>query len=137
MNLLPALILGFTMLARMSWYDPSLCNVKPVNCYNPAEWYKMAGGADARDWFNRATACPEVFPIGTAFHIEGSRYGLADGDWTCLDRGGRVVIGKDGAVLDLLRHTPVWSESLIVQVEFPHTLTDEYDTDPRPHHTDY
>lgn len=117
--MLPLLFAGFTLLARMSYYDPSLCAEKPINCFNPNEWWRMASGHDARLWYDRATACPEVFPLGTRFHITGSRYGLADGDWRCLDRGGMVTMGKDGAVLDLLKHNPVWGESLIVTVTLP------------------
>lgn len=120
--MLPALILGFTLLARMSWYDPSLCVTQPINCYDPSHWWSMAAGHDAREWYNHALACPENFPLETIFHIEGSRYGLADGDWTCLDRGGSVKMTTKGAVLDLLRHSPVWGESLLVTVKFP--LTD-------------
>lgn len=83
----------------------------------------MAGGADARKWYNRALACPQSFPLWTKFHIEGSRWGLADGDYTCLDRGGAVIVQGDAIVLDILRHEPIWGEKIKVTIDITNKET--------------
>lgn len=111
-------IVVVALLARLSWYDPALCADKPINCFDPDHWWRMAAGHDARDWYDRALACPQTFKIGTRFTISGSRGRLADGEWLCLDRGGAVVVNDDGSiVLDLLTRSPIWSETLIVKAE--------------------
>jgi hypothetical protein len=57
------------------------------------------------------------FKIGTRFIIDGSRWGLADGEWICLDRGSMVVVKDDGTViLDLLLDKPIWADTLKVKV---------------------
>jgi len=115
-----AALIVIALLARLSWYDPGLCDTKPINCFDPQHWYLMAAGHDAREWYDKALACPQSFPLGTRFTITGSRWGLADGEWLCLDRGGMVVVEDDGSiVLDLLRREPIWGERLIVTVELP------------------
>lgn len=113
-------ILPLIVYAYMSWYDPALCNDQPINCFNPDSWWRMAAGHDAREYYGLALACPQEFPLGTRFVINGSRWGLADGEYICLDRGGSVVTRSDGSiVLDLLRSTPVWGETLPVVVIRP------------------
>jgi len=107
--------LALVITAKLSWYDPSLCDTAPVNCFDPDRWWQMAAGHDARDWYGAALACPAEFPIGTRFVISGSRWALADGEWLCLDRGGAIVIdGRGVSTLDLLRRKPVWAETLSV-----------------------
>ena len=114
------IIIALTVHATLTWYDPGRCVELPINCYNSAHPFRMAAGHDARDWYGRALACPERFPIGTEFLIRGSRWGLADGRYRCMDRGGAVVVRDDGVVvLDLLRREPVWNEVLRVKVVFP------------------
>lgn len=109
-----------TVLADLTWYHPETCPEHPINCFDADVWWRMAAGHDARQWYGRALACPEEFPIGTRFEISGSRYGLADGDWVCLDRGGAIVIGENGVVrLDLLMRAPIWRETLSVEVVYP------------------
>lgn len=113
-----ALILAFVVMAKLSYYDPATCHVRPINCFDPNRWWQMSNGHDARDWYGRALACPAEYPIGTRFTIEGSRWGLADGQYRCLDRGGMVVTGADGViVLDLLLDYPIWADTLPVTVE--------------------
>lgn len=108
----------FTVMAALTWYNPMLGG---VNCDNSCEW--MAAGHPVAEWFDRALACPEDYPIGTIFSIEGSRWGLADGEWVCLDRGGRVIVDENGIVsLDLLKHDPIWGETLQVEVRLRRAL---------------
>lgn len=107
----------FVINAKLSWYNPALCQQHPINCFNPLNPYKMAAGHDARNHYWRALACPQEFKIGTRFIIHGSRWGLADGEWVCLDRGGAIVIRDDGTVvLDLLTDKPIWGDELPVTV---------------------
>ena len=116
--------------ARLSWYDPGLCSQLPVNCFDPANAFNMAAGHDARDWYGKALACPPEFSIGTQFVIRGSRWQLADGVWTCLDRGGRIVIDDDGVVwLDLLTDKPIWGEVLPVIVRLPPPPAPRHETE--------
>lgn len=92
----------------------------------------MAAGHDAREWYGRALACPKEFPIGSQFIIRGSRWNLADGIWTCLDRGGRIVIDADGIVwLDLLMEKPIWADVLPVQVVGPSISVEIFADDER------
>ena len=115
----PLLLIVLTLIARLSWYSPSTCPTAPVNCWNPSEWWKLANGVDYRTLPGHILACPPDFALGSRWHIHGSRFGLADGDWRCFDRGGAVVTEADGSVvLDLLRDTPVWGERLTVTVEY-------------------
>lgn len=118
MQILLALSLcATTVMAKLSWYDPELCLVPDLryNCFDPSRWWKMAAGHDARLHYGEALACPVEFAIGSRFEISGSRWGLADGEWICLDRGGAIVTRPDGSiVLDLLRDSPVWGEVLPV-----------------------
>ena len=110
----------FEWRVETAWYDPGLCRTAPINCFDPLYPYRMAAGHDAREWYGRALACPEEFPIGTMFTIENSRFGLADGERVCLDRGGMIVMRPDGtAVVDLLSRHPVWRERLVVSVRLP------------------
>lgn len=114
MNLL---FIAFYIIAKLSWYNPALCNELPINCFNPDRWWHMSSGADARKHYWHARACPMEYPIGTQFVIEGSWRNLSDGTWTCLDRGGAVIVKPNGVVvLDLLTDAPVWADTLLVRV---------------------
>lgn len=109
-----------TINAYLSWYDPSICDISPINCFDPENWWVMASGESAKDWFNKSLACPQEFPIGTYFSIIGSKNNLADGRYICLDRGGKIIVNPDGTIwLDLLRYTPIWHETIEVVVEIP------------------
>lgn len=122
---MPTVILALTVHATLTWYDPALCQSEPTNCYNPATPFRMAAGNDAREWYGRALACPPEFPLFTEFIVTGSRFGLADGRFVCMDRGGAVIVKKDGTVvLDLLRSTPVWNERIPVTVLLPDSSCD-------------
>ncbi len=122
MNELALAVLVIT--ARLSWYDPALCPLGAqyrTNCYDPDYWWQMSGGLyDARAHYWRALSCPTQFPLGTKFFIEGSRWGLADGEWECLDAGGAIYIESSGIVrLDLLTDRPIWGDVLPVAVVGP------------------
>ena len=105
---------GFVM-ARLYTYNPELGG---HNC--DYECSRLGNGALVSEWWGRACACPLDFPRGTRFVIRGSRWGLADGTWICLDGGGAVVTHDNGVVvLDLLKREPVWNEVLRVKVILP------------------
>jgi len=130
--LFSTIILALTIFAELFTYDPGRCAELPINCYSPAHPFRMAAGHDARDWYGRALACPERFPIGTEFIVRQSRWGLADGSYVCLDRGGAVVVRDDGVVvLDLLRSEPVWNEVLRVRVILPDEANSRQSRDAR------
>lgn len=104
-----------TVRAELYWYDPSRGG---INCDHECE--RLGTGDLVADWYGRALACPLEFERGTVFRIRGSRWGLADGDWVCLDWGHAIVIQDDGTVtLDLLLRYPVWKETLEVEVLRP------------------
>src|SRR3990167_5594020 len=114
-----ACLITLTLIARLSWYDPGLCPFAPINCFDPASPFHMASGEDARDWYGRVLACPPEYALGTVFVISGSRWGLADGRWRCLDRGGAVITEPNGTLrLDLLSASPVWAEVIPVSLMF-------------------
>src|SRR3990172_2073811 len=81
----------FPWPAETVWYDPARCSESPINCFDARQWWSMAAGHDAREWYGVAAACPPEFPLYTRISITGSRFGLADGERVCLDRGGAVV----------------------------------------------
>lgn len=111
-DLLLATLIAFTATANLTWYDPALGG---VNCDSSCDY--MAAGDPVADWYGRALACPPEFPLGTRFSILGSRWGLADGEWLCLDRGGSIVILDDGVIrLDLLTRAPIWRENVTVVI---------------------
>ena len=102
------------LIANLTYYNPELCTqgdtlAHRINCLNPATWWQMGAGTDARHWYGRALACPAEFAIGSTWRLPGVRgdkyYPAAD--WMCLDRGGRIntTILSDGTIrvaLDLL-----------------------------------
>lgn len=111
------IILTLLVNAKLSWYNPALCATQPINCFNPAHWWTMASGRDARKYYWRGLACPMEYEIGSRWTIEGSKWDVADGEWICLDRGGMIVTHSDGSVtLDLLTDRPIWADKLTVKV---------------------
>lgn len=116
-TLLSLLLSGAPVTARaeLYWFDPALGG---INCNGECE--TMAAGHQVSEWYGRALACPKQVPIGAVFVIRGSRWGLADGEWRCLDRGGAVVMRDDGVmVLDLLVREPIWRDELEVEIRLP------------------
>jgi len=94
---------------RLSWYDPDIGRIYPdAALTNFHDWdyqasvcrSRLSSGDDYRDWYGRALACPNEYPIGTIYRV----YLPAElaGDWVCLDRGGAVV----GDILDFLLRYP-------------------------------
>lgn len=61
------------VIAHLSYYNPALCNVRPINCFDPQHWWRMSNGNDARDWYGRALACPIEFPIGSHWRLPAVR----------------------------------------------------------------
>lgn len=111
------LITLFIVNARLSWYHPATCSESPINCFDSAVWWHTASGEDARHWYWRGLACPSEYAMGTRFVINGSRWGLADGEWICIDRGGMIITHDDGSItLDLLTDRPIWADVLPVQI---------------------
>ena len=124
-TLLALLLAGASFIARAEifWYDPlnrSGMGGMPINCDIGGDCVHLGTGDLTAEWYVRALACPLEFPRRTEFVISGSWRGLADGEWTCLDAGGAVVIRKNGViVLDLLSEYPVWQEQLEVEIRLP------------------
>ena len=106
---------GEMVRAELFWYDPQLGG---INCDHECDY--LGTGHKVSEWYGRALACPLEFERGTVFRISGSRWGLADGDWVCLDWGHAIVVQPDGTVtLDLLSRYPIWKETLDVEVIAP------------------
>lgn len=106
----------FQATAELTWYDPSLGG---INCFE-AECERLGTGHLVNDWYQRAVACPLVFPRRTQFTVSGSWRGLADGEYLCLDAGSMVVVQPDGTfILDVLSRYPIWREQLQVTVTVP------------------
>lgn len=88
--------------AKLSWYWPPLlgpnCSIaRDGRCVS-----RMASGQRWENWIDRAVACPEEFPFGTIFVIDGKQ-------WVCMDRGGAIVrIDKDTIWLDMLTRKPIY-----------------------------
>lgn len=117
------IVLTLWVLATLTYYDPAICYERPINCYDPANPYRMAGGLDAREYYDHAIACPVSFGLGSIWAIPAVRadiQGLPSRDWRCLDRGGMVTASTDGntitVTLDLLTRNPIVSETVWVQV---------------------
>lgn len=88
----------FSFLADLTWYDPALCDEKPINCMGDP--MRTAGGHYVPDWYERGIACPSEFPLGTIIMIEGY------GELTCIDRGGSIILNGDGVFrFDLLHRS--------------------------------
>lgn len=116
-------VITLIFVAVISYYDPAQCQIRPINCFNPDEWWKMSSWNDARDWYGKALACPMEFPIGSHWRLPAIRSdggGFRSKDWVCLDRGGMIQTHLDSqgrvlVVLDLLSEHPVVSETIEVQ----------------------
>lgn len=91
-----------SVLVRVSWYDPALCFIRPINCKEPAYWWNMGDGKNATEWYDRALACPKEYYSRT-FLIEGLR-----GPRTCYDGGGSIFVEEDGTIrVDVLTQHPI------------------------------
>jgi len=110
-----AISLVFILLCpiEITWYDPELGG---INCN--ADCSTIGASTPLLDeHYGTVLACPIEF-YGATFHIWGSKGGLADGEWQCLDGGGAIVVRDDGVVrVDLLSRRPVWRETLTAIVE--------------------
>lgn len=120
------------LIAHLSYYNPALCGVSPINCFNPQTWWHMSAGTDARHWFGRALACPQEFALGSHWTLPSIRSnggGIPSQSWVCLDRGGMVItrVAGDGTItviLDLLYQHPIVSNTVKVEYRgpLPHAL---------------
>jgi len=71
---------------------------------------RMASGLPWENWVGKAVACPEEFPFGTVFIIDGRR-------WVCLDRGGAISrINETTIWLDMLVSEPLYRYGTIRNV---------------------
>jgi hypothetical protein len=109
-----AVSLAFFMLCpvEITWYDPALGG---INCNEDCT--TIGSSTPLLDeHYGTVLACPIEF-YGATFHIRGSKGGLADGEWTCLD-GGSAMVVYDGVLrIDLLSRRPVWRETLTAIVD--------------------
>jgi hypothetical protein len=103
---------GEVIRARISHYNPALGGVNCSNFVNGQCLSRMASGARWERWVDKACACPAQFQFGT-------RFILPDGsEWTCMDRGGKIVTEPGGAVwLDLLTSHTKYTYGQVVTVE--------------------
>src|SRR3989304_6666144 len=83
----------FPWPAEMVWYDLARCAESPINCFDVRQWWSMAAGHDARDYYGIAAACPLEFPLFTRLTITGSRRGPANGERGCFAPGGGGGVG--------------------------------------------
>lgn len=95
---------GQTIKIRVSYYYPPLGG---INCWTWDEVTErcvstMANGEPWENYIGEAIACPPELPLGTVLEIEGNIY-------TCRDRGGAIILNKDGTYwIDFLAdHLPV------------------------------
>lgn len=101
--------------ATLTWYNPELGG---INCDHECQYF--GNGLPVAEWYNKAVACPQEFPRGTTFVIEGSMWGHADGSYKCWDAGGAVTFKNDGSIsLDILSREPLWKDTLLVEVILP------------------
>ena len=109
-----AISLAFLMLCSVdvTWYDPALGG---TNCNHDCT--TLSSSTPLLDsHYGSVLACPIEF-YGATFHIRGSKGGLADGEWTCLDGGSAMVVREGVIRVDLLSRSPVWRETLTAIVE--------------------
>jgi hypothetical protein len=81
---------GELVQVRLSHYWPPLGG---VNCFRFVAGEcvsRMASGERWQDWVGRAAACPNQWPFWTTIVLPGGER------FTCLDRGGKIVVGPDG-----------------------------------------
>src|SRR3972149_629829 len=95
----PALGQPFPWPAEMVWYDLARCAESPINCFDVRQWWSMAAGHDARDYYGVAAACPPEFPLYTRLTTAGSWRGLANGALARLGRSGGLVLGPNGTAI--------------------------------------
>jgi len=101
---------------HLSHYWPALGG---VNCFSFVRGEcvsRMASGERWQDWVGRAAACVPEWPFWTRLVLPGGE------EFTCLDRGGKIVIGQDGLPwVDLLVEVPPvpYGSEIEIQVDFP------------------
>ena len=96
--------------AKLSWYWPPLLGANCAVAKNNECVSRMASGHSWKKWVGRAVACPEEYPFGTVFIIDGRR-------WVCMDRGGAITrINNNTIWLDLLTEKPLYKYGTLVNV---------------------
>lgn len=98
-----------TLQAHLSNYWPPYGD---INC--DYECAHLANGDRWQKWVGKGLACPLEYPLGTIFVVRGQ-------EWTCIDRGERIVVNTDGTIwLDLLLpfmpHGVAWGTLFTVEV---------------------
>ncbi len=88
----------FEIVVDPTWYDPALGGINGVGDYS-----QTAGGYAVDDWYGNGIACPPEFPFGTVIQFFNH-------NWTCIDRGGSIVMRGDVARVDVLHRTGVQRE---------------------------
>lgn len=99
------------ILGKISHYWPALGGTNCSNFVNGQCVALTASGQRWQDWVGKGLACPSKYPFGTRFKVLGTVY-------TCVDRGGGIVVTASGAVwLDLLVETPPIGYGSEIEVE--------------------
>ena len=96
----------------MSRYDPGLGGVNCSHFVNGVCTAHMADGEAWQTYIDSTTdptvACPPQYDFGTHFLIDGIYY-------TCRDRGGAIIVEKDGTIwLDVLTSNPKYKYGQVV-----------------------
>ena len=96
--------------AKLSWYWPPLLGPNCAVSNNGECVSRMASGRSWQKWVDQAVACPEEYPFGTEFVIDGK-------EWICLDRGGAITRINDNLIwLDMLTKKPQYAFGAVVDV---------------------
>jgi len=99
-----------TIKAKISWYWPPLGGPNCSHFVNGTCMSRMASGLPWQDYVNIAAACPSNWAFGTKFVVQGK-------EWTCLDRGGKILEEPDGTIwLDLLTPSAIVNYGTVMDV---------------------
>jgi hypothetical protein len=97
--------------ARLSHYWPPW---GPPNCSRFVDGYcvsRTSSGEKWEDWTNIGLACPAEYPFWTVFVLPGGE------EFTCVDRGGKIVMQNGIPWLDLMVQTAPVPYGTIMTVE--------------------
>ena len=101
---------GRTATIRYSWSWPPLGGPNCSRFVNDRCVSRMASGLRWEDWVGKAVACPKAWPFGTKVHLDGR-------EWTCQDRGGKIICGNDGSCwVDFLVAEPAYKYGTVLEV---------------------
>lgn len=98
---------GELIKIRYSHYWPPLGGVNTSRPDAP-HLARTANGARWQDWVGRGCACISQWEFGTKVYIDGQ-------EWTCVDRGSKIVIVDGVPWIDFLEEMPRYPHGKIVE----------------------